>query len=226
MSLLSSMLSVAAAGVMMISSPLETAAPQHDIKGTLFLCNRQYMVSESFVPSPLRQANVPGQVRRLREDAAEALEEMYAAFKEETGLTLISVSGYRSYSSQENIWKRKLRSVKGSVEKAQEYVAPPGSSEHCLGLVMDIGQKSKQHLTSVFGETEGGRWTRENAWRFGFILRYDEGWEDITGYSFEPWHYRYVGREFSKEIHDSGLPLETWLAQYRAKLLLGLVSSP
>ncbi len=222
MSLARSLLSLLTAGSMLLSAPLKTAAPQHDADGLLFLCNREFNVSAYYVPPDLRQAEVPGQVRRMREEAAAALEEMFAACKEEAGVTLTSVSGYRSYESQENIYKRKLRSVKGNVEKAQEYVAPPGSSEHQLGLTMDIGQKSKSSLNEVFGKTQGAVWARENCWRFGFILRYDEGWEDITGYSYEPWHFRYVGRDNAKAIHDANVPLETWLIDYRLSIFTDL----
>ncbi len=225
MSLLRTMASLLAAGSMLISAPLNTAAPQNDFNGRLFLCNRQFMVSPEYKPDNLRSADVPGQVRRMREEAAAALEEMFAACKAETKKTLISVSGFRSYATQQGIYRRKLRSVKGSVERAQQYVAPPGASEHQLGLAMDIGQKSDPHLTASFGKTKGGIWTRENCWRFGFILRYNEGWESVTGYNYEPWHFRYVGKEYSKRIYDAGVPFETWLAEHRTALLTELIRS-
>ena len=171
----------------------------------------------------MRQAEVPGSVRRMRDEAAAALEEMFAACKEETGVTLISVSGYRSWASQNNIYSRKLRQVRKDVAKAQEYVAPPGASEHQLGVAMDVGQKHQINLEVSFGKTEGGKWCRENCWRFGFILRYDETWEEITGYKFEPWHFRYVGKEYAKEIHEANEPLETWLIGYRVKTLQRLI---
>ena len=224
MSLLSKIVSLGAAGMMLLSIPLDTAAPQNDAKGTLFLVNRQWMITEGYEPDDLRQAEVPGSVRRMREEAAAALEEMFAACKEEIGVTLISVSGYRSYKSQTNIYNRKLRAVKKDVAKAQEYVAPPGASEHQLGLAMDIGQKHKVKLTNSFGETKGGQWCRENCWRFGFILRYEESWEEITGYKYEPWHFRYVGKEFAKEIHEANVPLETWLVNHRVQVLRELLS--
>ncbi len=220
-----SFLSLLAAGAMMLSSGLNTMAPQNDVDGNLFLVNRQWMISEFFEPDVV-DSGVPGQVRNMRADAAAALREMFAACKEEIGITLVSVSGYRSFAKQTNIYNRKLRSVKGNVGKAQEYVAPPGSSEHQLGLAMDIGQRnSNSGLTSSFGKTKGGKWARENCWRFGFILRYDETWEDITGYNFEPWHFRYVGKEFSKLIHDANVPLETWLQTYRVQVLTDLLKA-
>ena len=208
---------------MLLSNALHKAAPQHDPDGLLFLVNRQYTVSSAFVPSSLEMSDVPGQVRRMRPDAAAALREMFQACKEETKCQLLSISGYRSYENQAGIYAHKLRSVKKDEAKAQEYVAPPGASEHHLGLAMDIGQQSKPTLNEKFAETEGGIWARENCWRFGFILRYGKEWESITGYKYEPWHFRYVGKELAKEIHDAGVPFETWLIDYRVRVLKNLL---
>ena len=219
MELWTKMVSLLAAGSMMFTGALEEAAPQHNINGTLFLVNRQYRISDAYEPADLVEAQVTGQVRQMRKDAAAALEEMYAACKEETGFTLISVSGFRNYAKQSRLFDAKLRRVKHDVEKAQEYVAPPGASEHHLGLAMDIGQLNKAALNEKFGDTEGGKWVKENCWRFGFILRYGEEWESVTGYKFEPWHFRYVGKERAKEIHEANIPLETWLISYRVQVL-------
>ena len=219
MAKLTTLLSLLSAGSLMVSGALDAAAPQHDAEGTLFLVNREWTLTEAYEPEELEQSDVPGSVRRMRPEAAEALKEMFDACKEETGVQLISISGYRSYSRQETLYKNKLRSVKNNVAKAQEYVAPPGASEHQLGLAMDIGQKHKIHLERSFADTEGGKWARENCWRFGFILRYDEPWEEVTGYKYEPWHFRYVGKEYAKEIHDSGKALEDWLPEHRAEVL-------
>ena len=223
---LTKLMSLVAAASMMVSGALDTVAPQNDINGLLFLANRQYTVSSAYEPRDLEMSDVPGQVRRMRREAAAALREMFQVCKEETGLTLLSISGYRSYEKQEGIYKRKLRTVKGNVAKAQEFVAPPGASEHQLGVAMDVGQKHKIHLEISFGETEGGKWCRENCWRFGYILRYDEPWEEITGYKYEPWHFRYVGKEYAKEIHEANIPLETWLIGHRVKVLRELLGVP
>lgn len=223
---LTKLMSLVAAASMMVSGALDTAAPQNDINGLLFLANRQYTVSSAYEPRDLEMSDVPGQVRRMRREAAAALREMFQACKEETGMTLLSISGYRSYEKQEGIYKRKLRTVKGNAAKAQEFVAPPGASEHQLGVAMDVGQKHKINLEISFGETEGGKWCRENCWRFGYILRYDEPWEEITGYKYEPWHFRYVGKEYAKEIHEANIPLETWLIGHRVKVLRELLGVP
>ena len=180
---------------MLVSGTIYEAAPQNDADGLLFLVNRQYTLSAGYTPADLEMSDVPGQVRRMRPAAAEALREMFLACKEETKCQLLSISGFRSYEKQAGIYARKLRSVKKDVAKAQEYVAPPGASEHQTGLAMDIG------------------------------LRYGEGeeWETITGYKYEPWHFRYVGKEYARAIHEANVPLETWLIDYRIRTLQEMV---
>ena len=220
-SLLNTLLSLAAAGTMLFSSAIDEAAPQHDAQGLLFLVNRDWRVTKAFVPE-YRLTNVPGQVRNLRDDAATALEKMYAACKEEAGVTLVSVSGYRSYTKQTNIYNRKLKSV-GSKARADEYVARPGASEHQLALAMDVGQKGKTNLNDGFARTKGGMWLTENCWRFGFIIRYQKGWEEITGYEYEPWHVRYVGEEYARMIHEKNVPFETFMKDLRETVLLDIV---
>lgn len=221
-SILKTLLSLAAAGTMMISVPLDEAAPQHDMDGPVFLANRQWKVNRYYIPENMRQADVQGQVRTLREEAATALEEMYAACKEEKNITLTSISGYRSYATQRAIYNRKLDRV-GSKSKADEYVARPGASEHQLGLAMDVSQKGKSNLSASFAKQGGGKWIAENCWRFGFIIRYQKGWEDITGYEYEPWHVRYVGKEMAAAIHENEMPLETFLLLLREERLMDIM---
>ncbi len=220
--LLEQLLSLAAAGTMMISSSLTTAAPHNDVNGLLFLQNRQWRVSEFFEPATIK-ADVPGQLQNMRADAAAALEEMFADCKKETKATLKAVSGYRSYQRQATIYSNKLKSVGGKKEKADEFVARPGASEHQLGMAMDVGQQDKVNLTAAFGKTKGGKWVAENCWKYGFIIRYQEGWEDVTGYASEPWHVRYVGKEYAKLIHEADMPLETYLLLLRQETLMDIV---
>lgn len=216
------LLSLAAAGSMMVSNSLMMAAPHNDVNGLLFLQNRQWRVSRYYEPVTIKAA-VPGQLQDMREDAARALEEMFAACRAETGVTLKAVSGYRSYQRQSTIYQNKLDRV-GSRAKADEYVARPGASEHQLALAMDVGQKSDDvNLTSSFGRTKGGKWIAEHCWEYGFILRYQEGWEDVTGYAYEPWHVRYVGKENAKLIQEANMPLETYLLLLREETLMNIV---
>ena len=230
MSLPSTLISLLAAGSMLVSNALDTAAP-HNANGILMLVNRDWRISSEFYPQ-VRLSQIPGQVRELQDVAATAMEQLFAACKEEIGVTLISVSGYRSYSKQQTIYSRKLKRTGGSVEKADLTVARPGASEHQTGLAMDIGQKngsSSSTLSTAFGKAKGGIWVRENCWRFGFIIRYPDGEEahQVTGYTYEPWHLRYIGLEAAQKMHDSGEPLfEHFIIQERQGRLLSLVGGP
>ena len=205
------------AGMLLVTEPVQQVTPQHN-PDDLLLVNRQWRISDDYYPE-VRVSDVPGQVRQLRLDAADALEAMFSACLAETGVQLISVSGYRSFDKQERIYQNKLERVKGSRAKADAYVAIPGASEHQTGLSMDVGQKGKDKdtLGASFADTEGGQWLRANCWRFGFILRYDAGWEETTGYSYEPWHIRYVGKTYAAAIQENLVPLEDYLLTVREK---------
>ena len=221
---LQALLSLVAAGCMMVSSSIEQVTPQNN-PDDLLLVNRQWGISGHYQPE-LIITPVPGQVRQLRTEAAAALVEMFQACKQETGAQLVSVSGFRDYAKQKRIYDDKLKRVRGSVEKADEYVARPGTSEHQTGLTMDVGQRGKQKdtLEPSFGKSIGGVWLRENCWRFGFILRYEEGWEEITGYSYEPWHVRYVGLDHAAAIHEAHIPLEFYLQEVRLRRFLEILT--
>ena len=146
--------------------------------------------------------------------AAAALEELFAAAKEEQGYTLYAHSGYRSYATQNLIYQRKIKNSKNLAE-ARLLVADPGASEHQLGLAMDVKNSKNGSLSASFGSTKEGIWLSENAYRFGFIIRYKEEWTDITGYAYEPWHIRYVGKEHAKVIYDMNIPLEEYIGTLR-----------
>ena len=218
--MLEQLLSLAAAGVMMVSTSLNEAAPQNDISGLLFLQNRQWRASSAYIPE-VRLTDMEGKVREMRDDAAAALERMAADCKAETGEIIVSVSGYRSYQTQATIYQRKKESV--GVKKADQYVARAGASEHQLGLAMDLGWKDYQGTSEKFVRTKAGKWTTENCWKYGFILRYQAGWEDITGYNQEEWHFRYVGEEHAKAIYENQMPLETYLILLRQEVLMDIV---
>ena len=217
---LEQLLSLAAAGTMMISTSLNAAAPQNDINGLLFLQNRQWRASSAYIPE-VRVTEMKGKVREMRTDAAAALEKMAADCKEATGEQLVSVSGYRSYQTQASIYQRKKESV--GVKRADQYVARAGASEHQLGLAMDLGWEDYHSASEKFPRSKAGKWTTENCWRYGFILRYQAGWEDITGYSQEEWHFRYVGEEHAKAIYENQMPLETYLILLRQDALMDIV---
>ncbi|MGI6685283.1 MAG: M15 family metallopeptidase [Bacillota bacterium] len=147
----------------------------------------------------------------LREDAARALEELFQdAQKEE--LVLLATSGYRSYETQKRIFENKAKAIG---EKAANMVsAYPGQSEHQTGLAMDLTcPEASFRLVESFGETKEGIWVNENAHKYGFIVRYQKGKEEITGYSYEPWHIRYVGKEVAKYVFENNITLEEYFAE-------------
>jgi D-alanyl-D-alanine carboxypeptidase len=221
-SILHTVLSVTVAAASLLTSGVNAVMPQLDTASTVFIINRDYMITSGYIPD-LRDAKVPGQVRRMRPDAADALEEMIAAAKKEAKISLAAVSGYRSYNTQQNIYNRRLASGT-SIQQVNAYVAVPGASEHQLGLAMDIGTASSgTRLSPGFGDTKAGKWVADNCWRFGFAIRYQAGWESITGYNAEPWHIRYVGRDAAKAVYEQNIPLEIYINNLQVSLLIGII---
>ncbi len=140
-------------------------------------------------------------------------EEMYRAGKKD-GVTLTPFSGHRSYERQrinynnltETYMARYGLDRKAAAKKAATVILPPGTSEHNIGLAMDIC-----NTYDSFADSAEYAWLMKNAYKYGFILRYPKEKEDVTGIVFEPWHWRYVGVEYAKKIKDSGLCLEEYL---------------
>ena len=152
----------------------------------------------------------------MRPEAAAALEDLFEAAAQD-GITLYATSGYRSYSTQKAIFERKLERM--DEKQANASVAKPGYSEHQTGLAMDIeGETTKgTGLTEVFGESPEGIWTAEHCAEYGFIIRYPKGKTNITGYIYEPWHIRYVGKEAAAEITELGVTFEEYILAVRSE---------
>ena len=135
--------------------------------------------------------------------ALAALRELQAAGQSE-GFSLALVSGYRSYQTQKSIYNNYI--ARWGQEYTDTVSARPGHSEHQTGLAFDVGE-----LKNSYGETKEGIWLKENCHKYGFIIRYLKGKESITGYSYEPWHIRYVGVDIATEIMENNLTLEEYL---------------
>lgn len=180
------------------------------------LVNKQYALPEDYAPEDLVTVEVPTvlenpEIRQLREVASDALTEMFAAAEEE-GIILHARSGYRSYQTQVQLFNSYVENH--GEEAANRYSARPGESEHQTGLAMDVTSESANYqLSEEFGSTPEGIWVEENAHEFGFVIRYPEGTEDITGYQYEPWHLRYFGEELALDIYESGLTYEEYLIE-------------
>ena len=140
---------------------------------------------------------------QLRAEPAAQVVAMFAAFNAESGLVMQSQSAYRSYSAQVstyNGWVSKLGQAGADLTSAR-----PGHSEHQTGLAIDVSAlPANCSLDQCFADTAQGQWLAQHAWEYGFVLRYPNGYTNITGYEFEPWHYRYVGLDLAKEFHDTG----------------------
>ena len=140
----------------------------------------------------------------LREEAAQALESMLHAAREADADFVIQ-SSYRSFVVQQRIKQRSIERWGPEVSDGRS--ARAGHSEHQSGLAVDLTTKTGLcTLDPCFGQTSVGEWLAENSWRYGFILRYLPGKTDITGYIYEPWHFRYVGLELAEQVYQRGYP--------------------
>jgi D-alanyl-D-alanine carboxypeptidase len=141
---------------------------------------------------------------QMREEAAIATVELAAAMVEAGKGTLILNSGFRTYKNQQGLYNR-TRDTRG-LAVAEKLSARPGHSEHQLGLAADFSVRGQGCVIMVcFGNTEAGKWLAENAHEYGFVLRYPKGYKPITGFQYEPWHFRYVGVELATEIRTKGI---------------------
>ena len=180
------------------------------------LINRYSAVGETYVAGTLVVRDdveyaygTEDGVSRLEKETAQALHDMLEAAASE-GYMLYALSGYRDYSEQKELYTE----AGGS---SQVSVAPPGSSEHQSGLAVDISWgESYYFLSEEMEDTAEYRWLTEHCYDYGFILRYPKGFEKITGYEFEPWHFRYIGPEAAAEYREAGCrTLEEYCAEPR-----------
>lgn len=166
------------------------------IDGVL-IANKKYPLPKDFDPGESPEAR--------------AALDLMAADAKKAGFDLVAFSGYRSYEYQTQLYTNYAN--RDGKEAADRYSARPGHSEHQTGLAFDIGEKGQEDLwlTEEFGETPAGKWLLENAHKYGFILRFPEGKENVTGFMYESWHYRYLGKEMAEEVHQAGVTLEEYL---------------
>lgn len=168
------------------------------------LVNKTHPISKDYVPQNLVKPKVtfetPGNLQKnyMEKTAAKALEEMFAAAKADH-IKLVAVSGYRSYSRQTTLYNRAV----ATLGKDQNGTAKPGESEHQTGLAMDLNSVSQS-----FEYTAEGQWLKNNAHLYGYIIRYPKNKTEITGYIYEPWHVRYVGKELAAYCYTNNLTLE------------------
>lgn len=189
--------------------PLDTIPSSY----TAFV-SRDYLLPSNYIPNDLIEPNVRfsynthDEKRKMRKVAAKALEKMFHT-AEKKNILLYGVSGYRSYERQKYIYNRNV-SLHG--KKATDALsAKPGSSEHQTGLTIDVSAASVNCLlTERLAATREGKWLSQNAHKYGYIIRYPKGKTKITGYSYEPWHIRYVGVTVATYLYKEKLTLEEY----------------
>ena len=204
------------------STPQPTPTPDPDGPAnpelwSLLLANTQNPLPDGYEPPQLTTIDAAG--RQVDSRIADALQQMIAAAQED-GAHLVVTSAYRSYERQEELFVSMIREYLAmGYSNAEAYAATkrlrnvPGTSEHQTGLTVDIISQSYWQLDEGYAETYEAQWLKEHAAEYGFILRYPKDKTAITGTSFEPWHYRYVGVEDAQKIMAQGLCLEEYLAK-------------
>lgn len=183
----------------------------------LILVNKQHPVPDDY---EFPMAEIASGGKLCDERILDSLASMFEAAKKE-GVTLIVCSPYRSYNRQEALFSRKVGTYMEqgfdymeSYTMASQAVTIPGSSEHELGLALDLICSNYSSLDEGFGDTKAGKWLAANSYKYGFVVRYLKGKEDITGIEYEPWHFRYVGTSAAAIMHKEGICLEEFWTEY------------
>lgn len=195
-----------AAGMMAFKGGISRTADE-SLDWNLMLVNSRYRIPDDYSVELIRLSNGEQVDSRIYPD----LQQMFDDARGD-GYSLFVRAGYRSGEDQEDLMEDKIEayrqegySQREAEHEAEKWVAKPGTSEHELGLAVDINAE---------GQTDGNRlyqWLAEHSWKYGFILRYPAEKEEITGIDYEPWHFRYVGKQAAKEMYEQDLCLEEYV---------------
>jgi D-alanyl-D-alanine carboxypeptidase len=182
----------------------------------LVLINKNIRLPDDYEPADLvsidNKASTTTKGLKLRSEAAGALKKMAKAAKKD-GVNLIVLSAYRSFWNQQATFSMWVGSA--GISSAETFSARPGHSQHQLGTTVDVTSESVNlGLAENFDQSKEGSWLTKNAYKFGFVVSYPKGKQNITGYIYEPWHYRYIGAENAQKMIDSGLILEEFLRKF------------
>jgi LAS superfamily LD-carboxypeptidase LdcB len=197
--------------------PIDKDYIYQDEDDFFYVVNKTYLLPEDY---EIQTDYVQGSYE-MEKTAAKHMREMIAAAKED-GINLKVLSAYRTVNYQKKLFERNVKSRMEDYGMSYEEayydtsinIAPPGGSEHNAGLAADIITENDWDTYTGFEDTDEFAWLQIHAPEHGFILRYLKGKEDITGYIYEPWHYRYVGVKYAQDIMDSGLCLEEYFEKY------------
>lgn len=185
----------------------------------LVLINKQHPIPDNYVVTLGNIKTIKGTMKCDERIIEELLSMMQAA--EEEGVILEICSPYRDLNYQEVLFNRKIEaymkkgmSYMDAYAVSSQAVTVPGASEHQIGLAIDIFSEDYENLDAGFADTKAGKWLAEHSCEYGFILRYPLGKENITGIEFEPWHFRYVGKDAAAIIMKEGITLEEFWDKY------------
>ena len=180
----------------------------------LALVNESHPLDTSYEPAELTQIDSE---RSVDSRMAESLQKMLDDGAAE-GLSMYVTSAYRSYDRQREVFNSTMQdwidqgyTPLNAYDETKKSVAVPGTSEHATGLAVDIISSEYEELDDRQGDTDEQKWLMEHCWEYGFILRYPSDKSDVTNIVYEPWHYRYVGKEAAKEITEQNITLEEYI---------------
>ena len=192
--------------------PYGNPLPVDDPNNVNMLVNKTYYLSQNYKPSNLTDLSTyySAAENQLSSNAAQALTEWGDAGRN-VGVTFYATSAYRNYKDQETVYQNYVNAW--GQEEADSLSARAGFSEHQTGLTVDIAATNEDDIEE-FQDTKAYRWTSTNSHSYGWILRYPEGKEQITGYQFEAWHYRYLGKELATAVYNSQLTYDEFYGLY------------
>ena len=204
--LLMAVIILLAAGMMAFKGGISRTADE-SLGWNLMLVNSRYRIPDDYSVELIRLSNGEQVDSRIYPDLQEMFDDARGV-----GYSLFVRAGYRSEEDQEDLMEDKIEAYRQegysqleAEHEAEKWVAKPGTSEHELGLAVDLNAE---------GQTDGNRlyqWLAEHSWKYGFILRYPAEKEEITGIDYEPWHFRYVGKQAAKEMYEQDLCLEEYV---------------
>lgn len=201
--------------ISILPPPKQNEAEKAELPWNLQLVNFENILTADFEPEEMEE--LPNGTK-IDSRIAEQAEKMLKAAKAD-GIRVLPLSGHRSFERQEELFEDKVKrvrkefgySVARAREEAGKEVAPPGTSEHQLGLALDLTDASYTRLDAKQERTAAYKWLSKHCHEYGFIVRYPAGKTEITGIIYEPWHFRYVGPEAAAEIMEEGITLEEYL---------------
>lgn len=201
------------------SYPLDIKETTRSGDNLLVLVNKEFQLPSTYTPSDL--VSVCPEVSNIRcvnntnflirNILISDLQEMANAATA-NGIDLSIRSAYRSYATQQSTYNYWLSVNGGNIAATDKISARAGHSQHQLGTAIDFSSAEiNDGLGGTFASTQASKWLADNAWKYGFVISYPQGYESITGYSYESWHYRYIGREYAQDMVNGGMILELYL---------------